>query len=263
MSPVRATPDLPEPRSRLLPGGPAGCLLLHGFSGSPLEMVPLADALAEEGWTISVARLAGHGTSPRELAGTTWEEWVVSARAAYRELQERCRRIAVVGLSMGGALGLLLAAEEDPAAVVTISTPIRVHPFWVRASGAAARVLPLAPVLFRLGPREPQMRGYLSPYTQVPLGGTREVDRLLAAAREALPSVRAPVLVLQGRRDWVIPRESGRKIVALTRAAPATLQWLPRSGHVATLDRDRRMLYDTVRRFIRPHLDIASASREG
>ncbi len=223
-------------------------------------MVPLAEALAEEGWTISVARLAGHGTSPRELADTSWEEWVESARAAYRELRQRCVRVAIVGQSMGGAVSLLLAAEGDPAAVVAISTPIRVHPLWVRASIAAARVLPLAPVLFRLGPRERQMRGYLSPYTHIPLERTREVDRLLAATREALPAVRAPLLVLQGRRDWVIPKGSGAQIVALA-GSPATLHWLVRSGHVATLDRDRLELFAAVRDFLRPVLEGATAPR--
>jgi len=258
---LRATPTRLDPSERLIPGGPSGCLLLHGFSGSPLEMVPLADALAEEGWTVSVARLAGHGTSPRDLAGMRWEEWFDSARAAYRALAVRCDRIAVIGLSMGGALGLLLAADEHAAAVVTISTPIRVHPLWVRASLAAARVLPLAPVLFRLGPRERQMRGYISPYTQIPLGGTHEVDRLLEAVRAALPAVRSPLLVIQGRRDWVIPRESGRQIAALAGAA-ATLEWLPRSGHVATLDRDRLALAQTVRDFLRPTLEGAGVPRE-
>lgn len=261
MAARRAPPEPLAPHSRLIPGGPGGCLLLHGFSGSPLEMVPLAEALAEEGWTVSVARLAGHGTSPRELADTTWEEWVESARAAYRELRARCRRVAIVGQSMGGAVSLLLAAEDDPAAVVAISTPIRVHPLWVRASIAAARVIPLAPVLFRLGPRERQMREYLSPYTRIPLERTREVDQLLAATREALPAVRVPLLVVQGRRDWVIPRESGPQIVSLA-GAPATLHWLARAGHVATLSRDRSELFVAVRTFLRPVLDLAAAPSE-
>ena len=100
------------------------------------------------------------------------------------------------------------------------------------------------------------MRSYLSPYNRIPVGLTGEVDRLLLATREMLPRLRMPLLIVQGRRDWVIPRDSGPRIVALARAAPASLLWLPRSGHVATLDRDRRILYDAVRGFLRGHLQV-------
>jgi carboxylesterase len=226
-------------------------------------MLPLADALAEDGWTVSVARLAGHGTSPEDLAGTTWQDWVASAREALRELQQQCARVALVGLSMGGALGLYLAAAEAPAAVVAINTPIRVRPLLITASRAAARMLPHFPVLFRVPPREREMRNYLTPYNRIPVGLTSEVDRLLLATREMLPRLRMPLLVVQGRRDWVIPRDSGPRIVALARAAPATLLWLPRSGHVATLDRDRRTLYEAVRAFLRVNLSAAEPPAGG
>lgn len=235
-------------------GNEIGCLLLHGFSGSPLEMTPLAEALAVEGWTVSVAQLAGHGTSPDDLAGVNWRDWVASARAAYEELNARCRRVAIIGLSMGGALGLYLAAAEiSPAAVVAISTPIRIRPALVKASRVASKVMPFAPILFRLSPRDPQVRHYRSPYTRIPLATTVEVAELLNETRRVLPRLRAPALVIQGRKDWVIPRNSGSEFVRLA-GATARLVWLPRSGHVATLDRDREMLVREVKQFLRIHL---------
>ncbi len=234
--------------------GSDGILLLHGFSGSPREMALLAEALAATGWMVSVARLAGHGTSPEELARVTWPEWVASASEAYLELQRRCRRVAFVGLSMGGALALHLAASQSPAAVVTISTPMRVRPLLASARRVASRVLPMAPVLLRLSPRDPAVRAYRSPYTRIPLVAAGQLELLLAEMRRLLPQVRAPLLVVQGRRDWVIPRNSGQEILRLASGARATLVWLPRSGHVATLDRDRAVLGDEVIRFLRMHL---------
>lgn len=239
---------------RVFEGGPMGCLLLHGFSGSPLEMVPLAESLAAEGWTVAIGQLAGH-TSPRELAQATWRDWLRSGEVAYRFLRRRCVRTAVVGLSMGGAVGLCLAPRLRPAAVVAISTPVRIKRAIVRASRVASRVLPYVPVLIKLGPREQEMRRYQSPSRRIPLRATEQVELLLQAMRDALPRVRAPVLVVQGRRDWVIPRESAREIAAHASATEAELLWLPRSGHVATLDRDRKFLYTEVRRFLHAHLD--------
>jgi len=217
-------------------------------------MTPMADALAEEGWTISVAQLAGHGTSPADLARTRWSDWVASAHRAYQELQRRCRRIAIIGLSMGGALGLYLAASESPAAVVAISTPVRVHPLVAVLSRVAGRILPFAPVVFRLGPREPEVQYYRSKYTHIPLAATEQLVYLFEATRQRLPTLQAPLLVVQGRRDWVIPRGSAHEIIALARGAPRQLLWLPRSGHLATLDRDRALLVEQVKQFLHRHL---------
>jgi len=239
--------------SRIIEGGPAGCLLLHGFSGSPLEMIPMADTLAGEGWTVAVAELAGHA-SPAALAQVRWRDWVASADDAYRELQGRCRHVAVAGLSMGGAVALILASVWRPAAVVAISTPVRLRRLLAGASRLASRVVPYAPVVVKLGPRDRSMRPYRSPTRRIPLRATAEVERLLEAMRVALPQVQTPLLIAQGRRDWVIPRESAGEIAALARRADPVVVWLPRSGHVATLDRDRELLFREVRAFLRRHL---------
>lgn len=239
--------------SHLFEGGPEGCLLLHGFSGSPLEMVPMAEALAREGWTAAVAELAGH-SSPRALAQVTAADWLRSAATAYDELSKRCTRTAIVGLSVGGAIALSLAPSFRPAAVVTISTPVRMKRLIARASRIASRLVPYAPVLMKLGPRERAMRPYRSPTRRIPLKATQQVEYLLGVMRDALPWVTAPVLIAQGRRDWVIPRESAQEIRTLASRAATKVLWLPRSGHVATLDRDREMLFTEILAFLRTHL---------
>jgi len=231
-----------------------GCLLLHGFSGSPLEMVPLGEALSAAGWTVTIARLAGHGTSPKDLARTSWRDWVASALDAYEDLRRRTRRQAIIGLSMGGAIALYLAAREGADAVVAISTPIRVRPLLAGAARLASRVIPLMPVIIRLSPRDPMALQYRSPYAQIPLGATAELSALLNETVLSLTSLTAPLLVVQGRRDWVIPKDSGPEILARAARAPGRLVWLRRSGHLATLDRDREVLFEEVEGFLHEHL---------
>src|SRR5437773_3918438 len=255
MSPWTAagTSCVPPKTTAMGTTGRSGVLLLHGFSGSPLEMTPLADALARAGWETSIARLAGHGTSPDDLARVTWQEWVASAREAYQDLRQRCRRVALVGLSMGGALALHLAAADPPAAVVTISAPVRIRPLLASATRVASKVMPVVPVLVRLVPRDADVRPYWSPYSRIPLAAAGQLELLLAETRRVLPEVRVPLLVVQGRRDWIIPRDSADEILRLAAGVPATMLWLQRSGHVATLDRDRAVLADAVTEFLRVH----------
>ncbi|MBI3997994.1 MAG: alpha/beta fold hydrolase [Armatimonadetes bacterium] len=240
-----------------LAGGDRGCLLLHGFTGSPLEMVPMAEALARDGLTVHVARLAGHGTSPEDLARTSWVDWVNSAREAYRALLRRCRVASVGGLSMGGAIALHLAATEAPAAAIAMATPVRLRPLVHRLARAARPVLPYAPVLMRMGPRSPEVIRYRASYPRIPLGALGDLSQLLDHTRELLPQIRVPVLVAQGRWDWAVPSDSADVITSSVASSVRRLVWLPGSGHLVTLDRDRAMLFDEVRRFLREHLPAA------
>ncbi len=214
----------------------------------------MAEALAQDGFTVHVARLAGHGTSPEDLAGTSWEDWVRSAREAYHVLRVRCPVVAVGGLSMGGAIALLLAATESPAAVISLATPVRLRPLVHRLARAARPVLPYAPVVMRVGPRSPEVRPYRAAYPRIPLGVMGDLSSLLDQTREMLPQVRAPVLVAQGRWDWAIPAESADLIYSRVASDVRRLVWLPRSGHLVTLDRDRGQLFGEVRRFLNDHL---------
>ena len=46
--------------------------MIHGFTGSPATVEPWARGLAAEGYTVSVPRLAGHGTRWEDLNETQW-----------------------------------------------------------------------------------------------------------------------------------------------------------------------------------------------
>src|SRR4051812_28032023 len=86
-------PGLPGAESFFLPGGPTGVLLLHGFTSSPAEVRPLGDFLAAQGYTVYSPLLAGHGTAPEDLRGTTWRDWVASAEAGEEVLRDaHCKR---------------------------------------------------------------------------------------------------------------------------------------------------------------------------
>src|ERR1700758_4296441 len=88
------------------PGGPTGVLVLHGFTGAPSSMRPLAEAFAAAGFAVELPLLPGHGTTPEELAAVTYADWLSCATDALDALDARCERVLVAGLSMGGTLAL-------------------------------------------------------------------------------------------------------------------------------------------------------------
>ncbi len=92
-----------------LSGGKTGVLLLHGFTGSPASILPWAHGIHDAGYTVSVPRIAGHGTNWQDLNKSSWKDWYDSAESAFLALKENCDRVFVGGFSVGGALALKLA----------------------------------------------------------------------------------------------------------------------------------------------------------
>src|SRR5580658_8361282 len=99
-----ASPPMPsDPVSQLMNGaepfsasnGPNGVLVLHGFTGNPRSMRPLAEAFADAGFSVDLPLLPGHGTSVDDLLTTSWEDWSRAADRAYTELAAHCDRTVV------------------------------------------------------------------------------------------------------------------------------------------------------------------------
>ena len=80
-------------------GGSHGALVLHGFTGNPQSMRPLAVALGKAGFTVDLPLLPGHGTAVEDMVPTRWEDWSGAAETAYLALATRCEKVMVTGLS--------------------------------------------------------------------------------------------------------------------------------------------------------------------
>src|SRR5438270_8932968 len=100
---VWSTPAEPEQLQPFrIRGGTRGCLLIHGFAGTPPEMRELGECLAGRGYDVMAPLLAGHGLTPEAMAATGWRDWASSAEAAYRALSNETEEVFVGGQSLGG-----------------------------------------------------------------------------------------------------------------------------------------------------------------
>ena len=103
-------------------GGDTVAVLLHGFLGDRRDVAPLQRVLASRLPCVSID-LPGHGDTPRlgQQAGGALE----AVEASLEELCSRgCKRVVVIGYSMGGRLALQLASRlKKPrvAAIVLLS----------------------------------------------------------------------------------------------------------------------------------------------
>ncbi len=74
------------------------------YSRSARPRRALGEHLATQGYTVFGPRLTHHGTAPAELNRSRWWDWYFSALDGWHILNALCKKIAAVGLSMGGAM---------------------------------------------------------------------------------------------------------------------------------------------------------------
>ncbi|PRH80965.1 esterase [Streptomyces solincola] len=230
-------------------GGEVGVLLCHGFTGSPQSLRPWARYLADRGLTVSLPLLPGHGTRWQDMQLTGWQDWYAEVDRELRALTARCRRVFVLGLSMGGALALRLAARHgDAVAGVAVVNPAnKVH-------GAGVRVLP---VVRHLVPSQPGLVGDIAKegvvelgYDRVPLHAAYSLVRFLRLVDTELPQVTQPVLLMHSAVDHVVPPVDSARVLGRISSLDVTEVVLEQSYHVATLDHDAERIFEESHAFI-------------
>ena len=186
-------------------------LVLNGLTTTKEELLFWVEPLLWQGLAVLTLDWPGTGEAAARAAVTAdcddLASGVFDLVAADPTLDPR--RVAVLGISLGGALAVRIAAADRRfAAVVAVTPPFDARP-WLSLAG-------------------PLLQAHLAAHA----GGA---DRLPALATGfALPSwagrVRAPLLVLGAGRDLVVPPAESVRLASAV-GAPATLFWYAGGGH--------------------------------
>jgi carboxylesterase len=226
-------------------GGSHGVLVLHGFTGNPQSMLPLATAVAAAGFTVDLPLLPGHGTSIEDMLPTRWDDWSGAAEAAYRALAERCSKVAVTGLSMGGTLSCWLAEHHPEIAGIAVINPFVDPPADDFRDAIRGLLAEGSEVVDGIGSDIAMEDAAEAAYAGTPLAAALSFFEGVDSVAARLGDVRCPALLLSSRVDHVVPVESGDAFEASV-GGPIERVYLERSFHVATLDWDAPLVEERV-----------------
>jgi carboxylesterase len=246
-------------------------LVLHGYSGTPFEVRPIAEGLAAQGFTVLAPVLAGHCASLDDLRCTRHADWLRSAQEALETLSAEVGGgpVAVAGFSLGGLLAVALARRNPGRinALAVMSAPLRLRPLEVAAVRAWARL----PQALRNGPLSllPKSRGFdvvdgemaaRNPsHVAMPLAGVHSLIELGELVRRELPEVTVPTLVMHGARDRTVPLEDSLELAGTIGSTEIERVWLQRSGHLIGIDLEHRTVVEAVVRFFNKHAADSTA----
>jgi carboxylesterase len=213
-------------------GTEQAALLVHGFPGTPADVLPVAEALHSAGWDVQGILLPGFGSQIDTLSERRADDWLLAICEALAELKREYSTVLLVGYSMGGALSMQAAALEPPTALVLLA------PFWKIDNvlwamlPAIHRVVPEVPIfsVYKLDFDDPHIRAELHNFVpgvdaddpqvrqavreyRLPLRILNEVRAVGAAGYRAVPRIFTRTLIVQGTQDPLVIPALTRRLV--------------------------------------------------
>ncbi len=222
-------------------GGPLGVLVLHGFTGNPTSMRSIAERAAEAGYSVELPRLPGHGTTVEDMITTTWADWSKTSEASFDELSQRCDRVAVVGLSMGGGLAAHVAEVRPSVAGCVFINPLVKPPGPEMLEGVNALLEGGVATFESIGSDIKREGVVESSYAATPLAPVKSLFEGIVAVHANLNLISAPSLLISSREDHVVTSDNGDDLEAMV-SGPVERVWLENSYHVATMDNDQELV---------------------
>lgn len=237
-----------QPLPFFYPGNKTGILLIHGFTGSTVDLSPMGLFYKKRGYTVHAPLLAGHGTTPEDMAKTRWLDWWQSALEGYERLTEYgCTKIAVAGLSMGGLLTLRLSLFRPVVAMMTMNPAIMVRDKNIRWAKYIHYFHGKVP---RGRPKEEHIEKQLFSYSYTPVVCAASLWSFIQVIKKELPQIKTPILIQQGERDETVFPEGASYIYKEIGSNYREVKYYPKSGHIITLDREQEGLFHDGEAFL-------------
>jgi carboxylesterase len=230
----------------------AAVLLLHGLTGTPVDMHYMKDAFVADGYTVSAPLLPGRGTRPSDMFDLRWEDWMTSALAEYDALARDHEEVIVGGLSAGATMTLDIALRRKPSAVILCAT----------ALGMGNPIAYLAPYVYRVIKEVPSPASDLVDlnagakcYDPAPVRAVAELLHGIGLVRRRLGEITCPALVAHAVTDRLVPVHYAYELAAGL-GGPVTTLYLDGTGHAITVDARRREVAESSLAFLRQAVHV-------
>jgi len=236
--------------------GDKAVLLLHGFGGSPYELIELGEYLADRNITVYAPLLAGHGSTIDMLSELHYGEVLGDAEDALKLLQQNYDEVYVGGICNGGLTTLYLAENYNFDGAISLSTPLYVSFKWLDDS-VALNVLKTVRYVTKYARKitygavrdKGSIKG-MPVFEGAPITEMINVYELTGLVRDYIDKIDEPLLIVQSTFDNRAAPESAQLLYDQAASEDKELIWLENSGHIITVDYDKEEVFEETYKFI-------------
>lgn len=232
-------------------------LLLHGAGDTPQTLRYLAEYLHERGYHVEVPLLPGHGRSVKEFRQLIADALTTAAFTEYERIRSEREWVGLIGLSMGGALAVQIAAKHPDLPALGLAAPYLEMPARIARAARLSHLWgPVVPLVAStegqsiFDPAEQERNLAYGVFTAAALRALYETVRRADAAS---PRVASPTLVVQSREDNRISVAAAERAFARIGAKQKRLEWLTGASHVITVDFGRERVFEMLASWMDEH----------
>ena len=241
---------IPTAEPFYFPGDKTGCLLVHGFTGSPKEMRMMGEFLTNKGKTVLGIRLTGHATNISDMPRTRWQDWFACVEDGINILTGACEHIFIAGLSMGGLLALLAASIYPIDGAIAMSTPYSISSDWRIKLAKPLSIFSPFVKKEKSEPDDQKMEKRHVEYEAYPTRSIAELNELISTLKKNLSKINIPILLINSKQDKKVPIAHAEKYIHQILSSNIEHITLEMSGHVITEDIEREKVFNETLDFI-------------
>lgn len=251
--------------------GDDAVLLIHGLSGSPLEMQFVARSLYKAGFSVRVPRFSKHGFGAGNR-NEKWRHWMDEVAEHFDEMKDRYRTVSVCGLCIGAVLAMKLASEkkDDIAALCLYSTTLYFDGWnipWYRFLLNIGYHTPFRYIYsYRecepYGIKNEQLRAWISREMgekstfasltgRIPMTRLFQAEMLIKETKHALPGITTPTLLIHSIEDDTSTVRSANYVEHHIGSRKVRKVFLDDSYHNITMDNQKSIVAEETVRFIK------------
>lgn len=228
-------------------------ICVHGHGATTYEIRPIAEVIFKKGIDVAGLILPAHGIkeikqAQKAMGKVKMDYWLTAVRSEIAKAKEIYEHVFIYGQSMGGALSLVMAAEDRIDACAVTAAAIKLPKI------AAILTFFVGWINFNMAVNLESNKIFNEVYAFRNMHDTKQLQKLANYSLKNLENIKCPLLVCHSHNDKII-----NPIVPLLiqkySNGPVKINWYDKSGHCMPLDIQGKEIASDIADFFINQLD--------